>query len=217
MEGTRDILGLWVGPTGGESAKFWLGVLSELKNRGVEDVLMLCCDGLKGLPDSARAVWPMVDVQLCVVHLVRNSLRFASKADWQAITRQLKAIYTAPGLEAAELEFAESAETWEDKYPAMVKSWRDTWDGFIPFLEFPRELRKIVYSTNAIEALNSRFRKAAVRRGHFPTDQAALKVLYLVSIERRKNRQNPTGRINGWKEILNQLSIHYSDRLAAHN
>ena len=159
----------------------------------------------------------MVDVQLCVVHLVRNSLRFASKADWQAITRQLKAIYTAPGLEAAELEFAEFAETWEDKYPAMVKSWRDTWDGFIPFLEFPRELRKIVYSTNAIEALNSRFRKAAVRRGHFSTDQAALKVLYLVSIERRKNRQNPTGRINGWKEILNQLSIHYSDRLAAHN
>ena len=217
MDGVRDILGLWVGPTGGESAKFWLGVLSELKNRGVDDVLMLCCDGLKGLPDSARAVWPMVDVQLCVVHLVRNSLRFASKADWQPITKQLKAIYTAPGLEAAELLFEEFAEDWETKYPAMIKSWRDTWDDFIPFLEFPPELRKVVYSTNAIEALNARFRKAAVRRGHFPTEQSALKVLYLVSIERRKNRQNPTGRIHAWKDILNQLTIHYTDRLAAHN
>ena len=217
MEGTRDILGLWVGPTGDESAKFWLGVLSELKNRGVEDVFMLCCDGLKGLPDSARAVWPMVDVQLCVVHLVRNSLRVASKADWQPITKQLKAIYTAPGLKTADELFEEFAEKWEEKYPAMIKSWRDTWDDFIPFLEFPKELRKIVYSTNAIEALNARFRKAAVRRGHFPTEQSALKVLYLVSIEKRKNRQNPTGRIHGWKEILNQLTIHYSDRLAAHN
>jgi len=217
MDGERDILGLWVGPTGGESPKFWLGVLSELKNRGVDDVLMLCCDGLKGLPDSARAVWPMVDVQLCVVHLVRNSLRFASKKHWSPITKQLKAIYTAPSLEAAETAFAEFAEEWETKYPAMIKSWRDTWDGFIPFLEFPAELRKIVYSTNAIESLNARYRKAAVRRGHFPTDQSALKVLYLVSIERRKNRQNPTGRINGWKDILNQLTIHYADRLAAHN
>ncbi len=217
MDGERDILGLWVGPTGGESAKFWLGVMSELKNRGVADVLMLCCDGLKGLPDSARATWPLVDVQLCVVHLVRNSLRFASKADWQPITKQLKEIYTAPGLDAAELAFEEFAEQWETKYPAMIKSWRDTWDDFIPFLEFPPELRKIVYSTNAIESLNARFRKAAVRRGHFPTEQSALKVLYLVSIERKKNRTNPTGRINGWKAILNTLTIHYSDRLAANN
>lgn len=217
MDGERDILGLWVGPTGGESAKFWLGVLSELKNRGVADVLMLCCDGLKGLPDSARAVWPMVDVQLCVVHLVRNSLRFASKADWQPITKQLKAMYTAPSLPAAEELFEEFADDWEAKYPAMIKSWRDTWEDFIPFLEFPTELRKIVYSTNAIESLNARFRKAAVRRGHFPTEQSALKVLYLVSIERRKNRTNPTGRINGWKDILNQLTIHYADRLATHN
>lgn len=217
MNGERDILGLWVGPRGGESAKFWLGVMAELKNRGVADVLMLCCDGLKGLPDSARATWPLVDVQLCVVHLVRNSLRFASKADWQPITKQLKAIYTAPGLDAAEVLFEDFVEQWETKYPAMIKSWRDTWEDFIPFLEFPTELRKVVYSTNAIESLNARFRKAAVRRGHFPTEQSALKVLYLVSIERRKNRTNPTGRINGWKAILNTLTIHYSDRLAANN
>ena len=132
-------------------------------------------------------------------------------------TKQLKAIYTAPSLAAAEEAFEEFAEDWEAKYPAMIKSWRDTWEDSIPFLEFPPELRKIVYSTNAIEALNARFRKAAVRRGHFPTDQSALKVLYLVSIERRKNRTNPTGRINGWKDILNQLTIHYADRLTTHN
>ena len=217
MDGHRDILGLWVGPTGGESPKFWLGALTELKNRGVADVLMLCCDGLKGLPDSARAVWPLVDVQLCVVHLVRNSLRYASKADWGAITKQLKTIYTAPGLKAAEEAFEAFVDDWEAKYPAMIKSWQDTWPDFIPFLEFPTELRKIVYSTNAIESLNARFRKAAVRRGHFPTEQSALKVLYLVSIERRKNRQNPTGRINSWKHILNTLTIHYSDRITAAN
>ncbi|MCP4966179.1 MAG: IS256 family transposase, partial [bacterium] len=127
------------------------------------------------------------------------------------------AIYTAPSLDAAETEFAEFADQWEQLYPAMVKSWRDTWDDFIPFLEFLPQLRKIVYSTNAIESLNARFRKAAVRRGHFPTEQAAIKVLYLVSIERRKNRSNLTGRINGWKHILNTLSIHYGDRLAAIN
>jgi len=217
MDGQRDILGLWVGPTGGESPKFWFGVMTDLKNRGVVDVLVLCCDGLKGLPDAARATWPLVDVQLCVVHLVRNSLRYASKKHWGPITKQLKAIYTAPSLDAAEIEFAEFADQWEGLYPAMIKSWRDTWEDFIPFLEFPVELRKIVYSTNAIESLNARFRKAAVRRGHFPTEQAAMKVLYLVSIEKRKNRTNPTGQINGWKSILNALTMHYSDRLAAAN
>lgn len=215
MDGHRDVLGLWVGPTGGESAKFWIGPLTELKNRGVNDVLVLCCDGLKGLPDAARTVWEHVDVQLCVVHLVRNSLRYASKKHWGEITRALKAIYTAPSLDAAESRFEAFAEEWEPVYPAMIKAWRDTWDDFVPFLEFPVELRKLVYTTNSIESLNARFRKAAVRRGHFPTDDAAIKVLYLTAIERRKNRTNPTGRINGWKTILNALTIHYSDRIKA--
>lgn len=215
MDGKRDILGLWVGPTGGESPKFWLSVMTELRNRGIGDVLLLCCDGLKGLPDAARAAWPMVDVQLCVVHLVRNSLRYASKKHWGQITRALREIYTAPSIGAAEVSFEAFAAEWEPIYPAMIKSWRDTWEDFEPFLEFPVELRSIVYTTNAIESLNSRFRKAAVRRGHFPTDQAALKVLYLVSIARQKNRSNPTGRINGWKHILNTLTIHYHDRITA--
>jgi transposase-like protein len=217
LDGDRDILGLWVGPSGGESPKFWLSVMTELRNRGLLDVLVVCCDGLKGLPDAARAAWPLVDVQLCVVHLVRNSLRYASKKHWGQITRQLKAIYTAPSLDAAETAFAEFTGDWEQTYPAMIKAWRDAWEDFVPFLEFPAELRRIVYSTNAIESLNARFRKAAVRRGHFPTEQAALKVLYLTSIERRKNRTNPTGRISGWKSILNTLTIHYHDRLQATN
>ena len=217
MDGERDVLGLWVGPTGGESPKFWLSVLSELKNRGVNDVLLLCCDGLKGLPDSARAVWPQVDVQLCVVHLVRNSLRYASKKHWGPICKQLREIYTAPSISAAQVCFEGFAAEWEPVYPAMIKSWRDTWDDFEPFLEFPPDLRRIVYSTNAIESLNARFRKAAVRRGHFPTEQAALEVLYLTSIERKKNKTNPTGRVQGWKAILNTLSIHYADRIQAAN
>lgn len=215
LEGERDILGLWVGPTGGESPKFWLSVMTELRNRGISDVLLLCCDGLKGLPDAARATWPLVDVQLCVVHLVRNSLRYASKKHWSQITSQLKEIYTAPSVGAAEVSFEAFAQEWEPIYPAMVKSWRDAWADFEPFLEFSVELRTIVYSTNAIESLNARFRKAAVRRGHFPTEQAAIKVLYLTAVERRKNRSNPTGRINGWKHILNSLTIHYHDRIDA--
>ena len=173
LNGDRDILGLWVGPTGGESPKFWLSVMTELRNRGVADVLVLCCDGLKGLPDAARAAWPMVDVQLSVVHLVRNSLRYASKKHWGPVTRQLKGIYTAPTLASAEQAFEEFAEDLEGVYPATIKAWRDAWDDFIPFLEFPVELRKIVYSTNAIESLNARFRKAAVRRGQ-RTDRTPL-------------------------------------------
>jgi transposase-like protein len=215
MEGTRDILGLWVGPTGGESSKFWLSVMTELRNRGINDVLMLCCDGLKGLPDSAEATWPFVDVQLCVVHLVRNSLRYASKKHWGQISSELREIYTAPSVGAAETSFEAFAERWEAVYPALIKTWRDTWEDFEPFLQFPVELRKIVYTTNSIESLNARFRKAAVRRGHFPTAEAALKVLYLVSISRQKNRTKPTARINGWKHILNTLTIHYHDRLTA--
>lgn len=190
-------------------------MFTELKNRGVADVLILCCDGLKGLPDAAKATWPLVDVQLCVVHLVRNSLRYAAKADWGQITRQLKVIYTAPSVGAAQTAFDAFAEEWDPVYPAMIRSWRDTWEDFIPFLEFPVEVRQIVYTTNAIESLNARFRKAAVRRGHFPTEQAATKVLYLTAIERRKNRTNPTGKINGWKPILNALTIHYGDRIDA--
>lgn len=215
MDGERDVLGMWIGPTGGEGAKYWTGILTELRNRGVRDTFIVCCDGLKGLPESIRATWPLADVQLCVVHLVRSALRYTSKKHWGAVCREMREIYTAPTLAAAEARFAEFADTWRQQYPAMIDGWERVWNDFVPFLDFPVELRKIVYTTNAIESLNARFRKAVRHRGHFPTEQAALKVLFLVATEKRPNRTNPTGKINGWKQILNILTIHYSDRIQA--
>jgi putative transposase len=217
MDGERDVLGLWLGPSGGEGAKQWMTMLTELKNRGIADALIVCCDGLKGLPDAIRTTWPDATVQTCVVHLVRNSLRYASKKYWPQITHQLRDIYTAPTVEAAEDRFAEFATAWRDRYPAMISSWEHSWTEFVPFLEFPLELRKIVYTTNAIESLNARFRRAVRHRGHFPNEQAALKVLYLVATQRRKNRSNLTGKTNGWKQILNALTVHYGDRIAANH
>jgi putative transposase len=213
VDGERDVLGLWVGPAGGEGAKQRMGMLTELRNRGVVDVCIVCCDGLRGLPEAIAATWPLATIQTCVVHLVRNSLRYASKAHWSKITAGLRTVYTAPTVAAAEARFAEFTETWRDKYPAMVGLWERSWTEFVPFLDFPVEIRKLIYTTNGIESLNARFRQAVRRRGHFPTEQAALKILYLTVQERRPNRSNPTGRINGWKSILNTLAITYSDRL----
>ena len=217
LDGERDVLGLWVGPAGGEGAKFWLTVMTELRNRGIGDCFIVCCDGLKGLPDAIRATWPHADVQTCVVHLVRSSLRYTSKKHWGQVCREMREIYTAPTVDAAEARFGEFAETWADRYPAMIDTWRRAWGEFVPFLDFPVELRKIVYTTNAIESLNARFRKAVRHRTHFPNEQAALKVLYLVATDHRPNRSNPTGKVNGWKSILNALTIHYGDRIAAAN
>jgi len=217
MDGERDVLGLWLGPTGGEGAKQWMTMLTELRNRGVADALIVCCDGLKGLPDAIRTTWPDATVQTCVVHLVRNSVRYASKKYWPQITAQLREIYTAPTVEAAEVRFGEFAQQWREMYPAMISSWENSWAEFVPFLEFPIELRKIVYTTNAIESLNARFRRAVRNRGHFPNEQAALKVLYLVANQKRKNRSNLTGKTNGWKQILNALTIHYGDRIGANH
>lgn len=153
-------------------------------------------------------------MQLCVVHLVRNSPRYASTADWQPITKALKTIYTAPSVAAAEDAFAGFAETWEAKYPAMIAMWRRSWAEFVPFLDFPVEVRKLI-CTNAIESINARFRAATRRRGHFPDEDSAPKVLYLAIRERRPNRANPTGQINGWKNILNVLTMTYGGRLGS--
>ncbi len=213
IDGERDVLGLWVGPTGGEGAKQWATMLTELRNRGLADALIVCCDGLKGLPESIRATWPQATVQTCVVHLVRNTLRYVSKKYWSTITREMREIYTAPSLPAAEALFADFIDRWREQYPAMINSWETSWNEFIPFLEFPPELRRIVYTTNAIESLNARFRRAVRHRGHFPNEQAALKVLYLVANQHKPGRDNLTGRINGWKTILNTLTIHYGDHL----
>jgi putative transposase len=195
LEGERDVLGLWLGPSGGEGAKQWMTMLTELKNRGVADALVVCCDGLKGLPDAIRVTWPEATVQTCVVHLVRNSLRYAPRSTGRR-SPGLREIYTAPTIEAAQARFGEFAEQWRGLYPAMVQSWENSWQEFVPFLEFPVELRRIVYTTNAVESLNARFRRAIRHRGHFPNEQAAMKVLYLVATTRRANRENMTGRIN---------------------
>lgn len=213
VDGFRDVLGMWVGPTGGEGAKQWMNLLSDLKNRGILDACIVCCDGLKGLPEAITATWPHATVQTCVVHLVRNSLRYASKKHWQAITRDLKVIYHAPSVDAAEAAFEDFADTWEGQYPAMVDMWRRKWEEFIPFLDYEPAVRKLIYTTNGIESLNARFRAATRRRGHFPDEDAALKVLYLVIKERKPNRANPTGQIAGWKNILNVLTMTYGDRL----
>jgi transposase-like protein len=215
MAGERDVLGMWIGPSGGEGAKQWATMLTELRNRGMHDALIVCCDGLKGLPDSIRATWPQATVQTCVVHMVRNSLTYASKKDWQPITRAMREIYTASTVDVAVERFKQFSDDWTVKYPAMIQSWERSWQEFVPFLEFPVELRKLVYTTNAIESLNARFRKAVRHRGHFPNEQSAMKVLYLVATTRRANRENLTGQINGWKQILNTLTIHYGDRVNA--
>ncbi|MEZ5279000.1 MAG: IS256 family transposase [Acidimicrobiales bacterium] len=216
LDGERDVLGLWMGPTGGEGAKQWMTMLTELRNRGITDVLVTCCDGLKGLPEAIRTIWKDTTVQTCVVHMVRNSLRYASKKHWGQITKQMRAIYTAPTVPAAEAAFAEFADGWRDIYPAMIGSWENVWNEFVPFLEFPPELRKIIYTTNSIESLNARFRRAVRHRGHFPTEQAALKVLYLTATKRRKNRQDLIGKTNGWKAVLNTLTVHYGERITNH-
>jgi len=212
LAGERDVLGLWVG-TGGEGAKHWAGVLGELRNRGVADVMIVCCDGLKGLPEAINDTWPLADVQQCVVHLVRASLKYTSRRYWSRITTELRAIYTAPTVEAAESLFDEFAAEWEPKYPAMIAVWRNSWAQFTPILKLPAPIRKLVYTTNAVESLNARFRHATRRRGHFPNEQAALKVLYLVIRNPLKNRPNITGKISGWKDILNTLALFYGERI----
>ncbi len=171
VEGTRDILGLWAGD-GGEGAKFWFSVCTELKNRGVEDVLMAVCDGLTGLPDAINTVWPKTVVQTCVVHLLRNSFKYAGRQHWDAIAKALKPVYTAPTEAAAEQQFLEFAEVWGEKYPAIVRLWTNAWAEFVPFLAFDAEIRKVVCSTNAIESVNARIRRAVRARGHFPNEQA---------------------------------------------
>jgi transposase-like protein len=216
VNGERDILGLWAGEHGdGEGAKYWLRVLSEIKNRGVADVLMVVCDGLKGLPDAVNTVWDKTIVQTCIVHLLRNSFRYASRADWAAIAKDLKPVYTAPSEQAALDRFAEFSEKWEQKYPAIIRLWENAWAEFVPFLGFDVEIRKIICTTNAIESINSRLRRAVNARGHFPTEQAALKCLYLALMG-----LDPTGKGRGrwtmrWKAALNAFDLAFDGRLSA--
>lgn len=215
LDGCKHVLGLWIGPSEGEGARFWMSVLTELRNRGIADVLICCCDGLSGLPQAIEATWPRTTVQTCCVHLMRASLRFASKKDYPQLVPALKAIYTAPTEDAAAAALAElEASPLGQRYPAIARTWRMAWPEFIPFLAFPPELRRVVYSTNLIESINARLRKVTRNRGHFPSEQAALKVLYLAirhMIEPKVGDRNQVA--PGWKSALNALTLYFEDRI----
>ncbi|AXB48901.1 IS256 family transposase [Prauserella sp. PE36] len=214
VEGTRDILGLWAGEHGdGEGAKYWLRVLSEIKNRGTADVCIVVCDGLKGLPEAIETVWPQAITQTCVVHLLRNSFRYASKRDWAAIAKDLKPLYTAPSESAALDALAAFGDKWEARYPAIIKLWENSWAEFVPFLQFDAEIRTVVCTTNAIESINARIRRAVKARGHFPTEAAALKCVYLALMS-----LDPTGTgrkrwVARWKAPLNAFELTFPGRL----
>jgi putative transposase len=211
VDGHKDVLGLWMG-TGGEGAKFWMSVLVDLKNRGIRDVFFLVCDGLKGLPDAVANVWPHTIVQTCIVHLIRNTFRLVGRQDWDAVKRDINPIYTAPNPEAALVALDELEEKWSKKYGAMVRLWRNAWAEFTPFLDYDIEIRRMICSTNAIESLNARYRRAIRARGHFPTEQAAMKCLYLVT---RSLDPTGTGRARWtmrWKPVINAFAITFGER-----
>ncbi|PWJ25631.1 transposase-like protein [Branchiibius hedensis] len=213
VDGCKDVLGLWAGTPGdGEGAKYWLSVLTELKNRGVTDTMFVVCDGLKGLPEVVETTWPDVIVQTCVIHLLRNSFRLTSRKYWDQIAKQLKLVYTAPSATAARAEFDTFAAAWGDRYPALIRLWDNAWEEFTPFLDYHLEVRRVLFSTNAIESLNARYRRAVRARGHFPNEQAALKCLYLVT-----RSLDPTGRGQArwtmrWKPALNAFATVFEGR-----
>lgn len=235
MDGIKHVLGIWLQHT--EGAKFWAGVCADLANRGIRDVLIVCCDGLTGLPDAIEATWPAATVQTCVVHLIRASMRFVSYGDRKAVAAALKPVYTAVSAAAAkEALEAFAAGQWGVKYPHAVSTWRTAWERFVPFLAFPPELRRVIYTTNSIESLNYQLRKVTKNRGHFPSDDAVVKLLWLaicnIEDKRARERAKEKGRpaaerkaaprlveglvVTSWKQALAQLAIAYPDRINPH-
>ena len=213
LDGAKHVLGLWLGD-GDEGAKYWLGVLTELRNRGVNDILIACCDGLTGFGDAIEAVWPQAAVQTCVVHLIRNSIRFCSWKDRRAVVKALKPIYTAPTVAAAEAALDDFEAEWGGTYGAIVDLWRRHWTRFIPFLDFDLAIRKIIYTTNAIESLNYQLRKATKTKGSFPTDDAVLKIFYLAISNIGHQRGGELGTsTQGWKQAINAFAIAYPGRV----
>mgnify|MGYP001815021314 FL=1 len=208
LEGHKELLGMWL--SGNEGAKFWLNVLTELQNRGVKDILIACVDGLKGFPDAINAAFPDTQIQLCIVHMVRNSMKFVPWKDYKAVTRDLKQIYQSATEEEALLALDEFAERWDDKYPQISKSWRNHWDNLNTLFNYPQDIRKAIYTTNAIESLNSVIRRATKKRKLFPTDDSAKKVIYLAIKEASKKWTMP---IRNWKPALNRFIIEFEDRL----
>lgn len=207
LEGKKDVLGLYLGEN--EGAKFWLYVLTELKNRGMEDIFILCADGLKGLPEAVEAAFPKTTFQTCIVHMMRHSLNYVPYTDKKVVAADLKRIYQSNTIELAQEALDEFELTWGDKYPAIVKSWRNNWEKITPFLQFPKEIRRVIYTTNIVESLNSTLRKAVRNRGHFSTEDGIMKVLYLAIRGVSKKWNMP---IREWKQALNHFAILFEDR-----
>jgi len=208
LEGQKDLLGLWVGET--EGAKFWLNVLTELKNRGVRDILIACVDGLKGFPEAIENLYPQTQVQLCIVHLVRNSLRYVSWKERKAIALALRTIYAAPTAEAAEQALEAFAQRWDRRFPSISKSWRENWQRVIPFFAYPPEIRKVIYTTNAIESINATLRKVTRKRGSFPNPDSVRKVLYLAILKASEHWARP---IRDWVAALNHFTMVFEGRV----
>ncbi|MGH7745543.1 MAG: IS256 family transposase [Candidatus Dormibacteria bacterium] len=213
VEGRKHALGCWIAEA--EGAKFWLSVLTQLRNRGLRDILICCCDGLSGLPEAITTAFPDTVVQTCVVHVIRNAMKFVSYQDRKNVAAGMRAIYTAPSLEAAEVEFKKFEADFGEQYPGSVDVWRRAWNEFIPFLDYPAELRRIVYTTNAIESINFQLRKITKNRGHFPSDEAAMKLIYLGlrNISSKRGGESGTG-THGWKVALNTLAVLFPGRLS---
>jgi len=209
VEGKKDLLGLWIGDN--EGAKFWMTVLTELKNRGLQDILVACMDGLKGFPDATAAVYPKTDVQLCIVHMVRNSLRYVSWKERKAVAVDLRKIYTAPTAEAAEVALDAFARKWDARFPSISKSWRSNWVHVTTFFAYPPEIRKVIYTTNAIESINASIRKVTAHRGAFPTPESVRKVLYLAITKASERWSRP---VKDWSAALNHFAIMFEGRVA---
>lgn len=210
IEGYKEVLGLWIAQT--EGAKFWLQVVTELKNRGVTDIFIACVDGLKGFPEAIESVFPQTEVQLCIVHLVRHSLNYVGWKQRKEVARDLKTIYSAATDSEAEQRLAEFSLKWDAKFPMIAKSWRSNWARVIPFFAHPPEIRKVIYTTNAIESLNMSLRKVTKARGSFPNDEAVSKLLYLALRNIAKKWTMP---LHAWKDALNRFAIIYENRLPA--
>lgn len=208
IDGIKDVLGIWIEKN--EGAKFWLSVFTELKNRGMNDVLIACVDGLKGLPEAIESVFPHAEVQLCIVHMVRNSLKFVSYKDRKKIASDLKTVYRAATVEQAEEALGDFEEKWDKRYPMISKSWRNNWSRIIPFFSYSEDIRKVIYTTNAIESLNNSLRKVTKNRNSFPSDEAAIKLLYMALKNIKKKWTMP---IRNWSLAVHQFSIHFEGRV----
>jgi putative transposase len=210
LAGIKEVLGLWVAQT--EGAKFWLQIVTELKNRGVADIFIACVDGLKGFPEAIEAVFPQAEVQLCIVHLVRHSLNYVGWKQRKEVAADLQTIYRAAKREEAEVRLSEFAEKWDSQFPTISRSWRANWERITPFFAYPEDIRRVIYTTNAIESVNMSLRKIIKNRGSFPTDEAALKLLYLALQNIARKWTMP---IKEWKAALNRFAILFEDRMPA--